>query len=386
MINFHKSNTPVINVLYVSSIGEIGGVERFIDSVISHHNSEVVRPIVLTFQNGKWLEELNQRGISTYCIHDARLRQPFRVFREIIQILQKENINLVHSAYSWSHALILPAAISYGCDCIWMHHGPISDKKWQGFMPLLPSSLLLTNSHFMKEKLSKTWYFPQETSVVYYGLDTEEFAPDSISRQKFRNAFALKDFEIAVGIVGFIDTWKGQDIFLEAILQLHKMPIPIRAFIIGRPRTGLASERCLAFATKLHRFVTENNLENEVTFTGHLDIKDMGVMDGLDIVVHTSIEPEPFGMVLLEAMAKEKPIIASNEGGPREIITHQKDGLLIQPRSPEILAQAIKIICEDDILRIKLAEEARQTILNKFNPKITVNNLEKIYVGITKNG
>ena len=375
-----NSNKSVMNVLYVSSIGEMGGVQRFLDAVISNHNPQIVKPIVLAFQGGHWLDELKERGISTYCIHDARIRQPVRLFKEVSRILQKENIHIVHSAYSWSHGLIVPAAIWHGCPCLWMHHGPMSDNAWQGFMSLLPSSLLLTNSQFMQQKLSKTWHYPQKMDVVYYGLNTEEFAPDIINRQKFRHSFAIKDSELAVGIVGFLDTWKGQDIFLEAILQIQQSTMPIRAFIVGGTRTGLASERCLDFEKKLQNFVSENHLEDKVIFTGHIDIKTSGVMDGLDIVVHASTEPEPFGMVLLEAMAKAKAVIASNEGGPCEIITHQKDGLLIEPRSPEILAQSIKILYDDEALRKQLSQEARLTVENKFNPKITSTKLEYLYV------
>ena len=93
-----NSNKSVMNVLYVSSIGEMGGVQRFLDAVISNHNPQIVKPIVLAFQDGHWLDELKERGISTYCIHDARIRQPVRVFKEVSRILQKENIHIVHSA------------------------------------------------------------------------------------------------------------------------------------------------------------------------------------------------------------------------------------------------------------------------------------------------
>jgi glycosyltransferase involved in cell wall biosynthesis len=369
-----------INVLYVCATGEMGGVERFIDSVISHHHPEIVRAVVLTFQQGSWLSKLQNKGISTYCIHNGRLRQPLRIVRETSQILKKENIHIVHSAYSWSHALISPAAMMHKCQSVWMHHGPIGKKKWQGFMSLMPASLLLTNSQFMQQQLANTWHLAKKMDVIYYGLDSEEFAPNPTNRNEFRNHYGIEDSQIAIGIVGFLDTWKGQNVFIEAISLLKKLALPIRPFIIGGPRTGLASERCLDFEQKLHKLARLHQIEDALIFTGHIDIKTTGALDGLDIFVHASTEPEPFGMVLLEAMAKAKPIVASAEGGPCEILTHEKDGLLIQPRLPETLAQAIKQLCENPALRTRLGQAARQTVITKFNPKIAASNLENWYV------
>src|SRR5208282_545776 len=110
-----------------------------------------------------------------------------------------------------------------------------------------------------------------------------------------------------------------------------------------------------------------NGIEDQVVFTGHVDVR-AGALDGLDVFVHASSEPEPFGAVILEAMCKGKPIIASAEGGPLEMVTDGFDGLLIEPRSPRILATAIHRLVNDLELRERLSVGALVTARTKFDP------------------
>src|SRR5260370_38885713 len=99
----------MINVLYAVIRGEMGGGERFLDSVLGS-DGDRVRPIVLSFREGAWLEELRARGLPVYVIENARLREPMRCFREVRAIIQRHQMDVVHTTYSWSHALPCPAA------------------------------------------------------------------------------------------------------------------------------------------------------------------------------------------------------------------------------------------------------------------------------------
>jgi glycosyltransferase involved in cell wall biosynthesis len=330
----------MINVLYAVIRGEMGGVERFLDSAISAH-SDRVRPIVLSFREGAWLDELRGRGLPVYVIESARIREPMRCFREVRAIIQRHRIDVVHSSYSWSHALTWPAAFYSRCRAVWFHHGPIGEGRWQGAMALIPADLLLTNSNFMLERLKTTLHGARRLGVVHYGVDADMLAPDLSRREAFRKAWKLDDDTCAVGIVGYLDRWKGQDIFLKAAKLLHPEGKRIRMMVIGGPREGPTRADCEAYEAELRAYASANGLDEMVSFTGHVDIRD-GALDGIDVFVHASTAPEPLGIVILEAMAKGKAIIASAEGGPCEMITDGVDGLLITPRSPEVLATSIR--------------------------------------------
>ena len=149
-------------------------------------------------------------------------------------------------------------------------------------------------------------------------------------------------------------------------------------FIVGGPRPGAASPRSLEFQDRLRQFVRDRQLDDVVSFTGHVDSKQ-GAFDGLDIFVHASTQPDAFGMTILEAMAKRKPVIASAEGGPAEIIADGIDGLLVQPRRPDKLAAAMRFLCDHAERRDQLGAMAFNKVTTVFSPKRATEKLERWY-------
>jgi glycosyltransferase involved in cell wall biosynthesis len=375
-----KNIRAPLNVLYIVATGEMGGTQRFIDSVIDHH-SEWIRPVVLTFRSGGWLEKLRERGVAAYNIEAARLREPMRCWRAITHIIHSEGIGLVHSADAWCHAVSLGAAIRCRCKHIWFEHGPIGNQRWHGVMPLLPADLILTNSRFMGERIRRSWRGARRIGVVHYGLEWRRWQPDPVRRTQMRNAWGLDESVVAIGITGFIDIWKGQDILLKAAARVRPELTNVRYLVIGGPRPGVVHARCVAFERSLRESCAAQRLDDVVTFTGHLDLQT-GALDALDIVVHASTEPEPFGMVVLEAMAKAKAIIASAEGGPCEILRNGQDGLLITPRSPEALASALIELTHDAQMRERLGSRALQSVRSCFSAEIAARELEHWYEAV----
>jgi glycosyltransferase involved in cell wall biosynthesis len=250
-------------------------------------------------------------------------------------------------------------------------------------LALIPADLMLTNSEFMLERLKTTIHCARQLGVVHYGIDANKFAPDLARREAFRKAWRLDDDTCAVGIVGFLDRWKGQDIFLKAAKLLHPEAKRIRMLVIGGPREGATRAECEAYQAELRAYASRNGLDEMVSFTGHVDIRD-GALDGLDVFVHASTAPEPLGIVIMEAMAKGKAIIASAEGGPREMITDAVDGLLIEPREPDVLAAAIRRLCANADERIALGSAALDSARTKFTPARAAGKLEDWYARILK--
>jgi glycosyltransferase involved in cell wall biosynthesis len=290
---------------------------------------------------------------------------------------------VVHSSYSWCHALTWPAAFYSGCRTVWFHHGPVGEGRWQGAMALIPADLMLTNSEFMLERLKATIHGARRLGVVHYGIDANKLAPDLARRAAFRKAWKLDDDTCAVGIVGFLDRWKGQDVFLKAAKLLYPEHKRIRMMVIGGPREGATRAECEVYEAELCGYASANGLGETVSFTGHVDIRD-GALDGLEVFVHASTAPEPLGIVIMEAMAKGKAIIASAEGGPREMITDGVDGLLIKPRDPDVLAATIRRLCANANERERLGSAALDSVRTKFSPARAAEKLEDWYERILK--
>ena len=101
-------------------------------------------------------------------------------------------------------------------------------------------------------------------------------------------------------------------------------------------------------------------------------------MKQLDIVTHTAIEPEPFGRVVIEAMALGKAVIASHIGGPSEVVQDGKTGVLINPTDTTRLAKTIVDLCRDNKKRNNMGQAARKAVHEKFSSEIVYRNLLEV--------
>ncbi len=140
-----------------------------------------------------------------------------------------------------------------------------------------------------------------------------------------------------IGMIGQIARWKGQAIFIEAAAKLHAQQPETRFEIIGKVAFA---ENEAAYFEELQQQVARLGLTEVLTFVGQVS-PIAPKLKTLDLLVHASIEPEPFGRVIVEAMAAGTPVIASDCGAPAEIIEHERTGLLVPPADPTALAEAM---------------------------------------------
>jgi glycosyltransferase involved in cell wall biosynthesis len=155
-----------------------------------------------------------------------------------------------------------------------------------------------------------------------------------------------------VGIVGRLQPWKGQEIFLRAAARLAEVRADLRFMVVGGAILGWEG----SYPDDLRRRAADLRIADRVHFAGHqADVHSW--YDALDVVVHASFE-EPFGLVLVEAMALGKPLVATNVGGPLEIVENGISGLLVPPGDPERLAEAVERILGDRGLASTLSQGA----------------------------
>lgn len=114
---------------------------------------------------------------------------------------------------------------------------------------------------------------------------------------------------------------------------------------------------------------------------GHVD-DIQGLMNTADLLIHTSVTPEPFGQVIVEGMAAGLPVIASNEGGPVEIVVHGETGLLIEPDDAAILADSIKWMLDHPEERRRMADNGMKRVKEHFVIENTVKDIVDYYKGL----
>lgn len=161
-------------------------------------------------------------------------------------------------------------------------------------------------------------------------------------------------------LVGRITAWKGQDIAVRALAAARACGLDrrVRLTLVGAP----LFDGDLVHEHALRTLVDRLGLTDAIEFRGHVD--DVAAEYArADAVLHTSRRPEPFGQVVVEALAAGRPVIAADTGGPAEILTHEHDGLLVPSDDPAALAAAMLRIADDAALRASLVTEGRSTAL-----------------------
>jgi glycosyltransferase involved in cell wall biosynthesis len=167
-----------------------------------------------------------------------------------------------------------------------------------------------------------------------------------------RSAAGLGD-EPVVGIVGRLEPWKGQETFLRAAALVARVRPDVRFAVVGGAVLGWEGD----YAAALERLAADLGIADRTTFTGHHpDV--FGWFDALDIVVHAS-EGEPFGLVIVEAMALGKPLVAAASGGPIELVEEGISGLLVPPRDDSAYADAILRYLDDPTWAASVSTAAR---------------------------
>jgi glycosyltransferase involved in cell wall biosynthesis len=205
-----------------------------------------------------------------------------------------------------------------------------------------------------------------KVSVAYPGIDEAPFSSTSASAIATIRAEINAGNAPLIGVFGRLSLWKGQAVFIDAIARL---PGAI-GVIVGGPLFGHEE-----FAAELTEKVVALGLESRIRFLGfRADIP--ALMSAMDIIVHSSIAPEPFGRVVVEGMLAGKPVVASAAGGVLEILEHGKTGWLYEPSNPDALANVLQAVLDDQVLASTIAKAGQLHARQTFTVAATVKQIE----------
>lgn len=220
-------------------------------------------------------------------------------------------------------------------------------------------------SNAVRDSLLKVGIAPARCTVVPEGLDLPQFAQRATCAPlpALRAELGLGPDDPVITLVGGLIDWKGQDVLLDAAPRVLARYPNARFLLVGD-----AYGRDNRFARMLaERIATPELAGRAMLLGGRRDVPDLLALSS--VVVHASTSPEPFGRTFLEGMAAGRPVIAAAEGGPPDVIDHERDGLLVPPRDPQLLAEAILRILDhpqwaQDMARQGAATAQRYSIQN----------------------
>jgi len=216
--------------------------------------------------------------------------------------------------------------------------------------------------------------------AIHNAVDLDRFAPGIVADGDWLDAAAglmsALPETVRIGLVATFARWKGQDVFLEAAARIPTNRL-CRFYIVGGPiyRTS-GSQYSIA---ELQSRAEALGLEGRLGFTGHLD-DPATALRTLDVVVHASIRPEPFGRVIVEAMACGRAVVAVRDGGAAELFENGLNALGCPPRDPEALARVLTHLIDDPVLRCQLGAAGRAAALARFDRNRLAEHWLPVYV------
>jgi glycosyltransferase involved in cell wall biosynthesis len=289
--------------------------------------------------------------------------------------LRRLKIDIVHlnNGCGYDHDLLV-GALRRGIPCVAHQRGFPSPAAWIDRRLTPRFARIIAISTAVAAGLRDKGIATQRVALVHDGIDPDRITAQADARG-VRTALGIPGDAPIVGVVGNVKTWKGQLTLVRAMRRIVQSVAETRCLIVGA--LGDA-----AYYGLLKAEVANANLQDRVFFTDYQRYPAR-YMSAMDVVVHTSIEPEPFGIVILEGMALRKPVIATAHGGPLDVIDHGVTGFLTAPGNDAELAEAVCRLLSNTSLREAMGNAARSRLENHFSARRNVERLQELYQQIS---
>lgn len=374
--------TRKIHVLYITAQGNIlGGGEVSLLNLLKYLNRVRFTPFMVFSSEGSFFEMAREMNLKTKLIALKPLRKLhlFSFIRGVARLfffVRKEKIDIIHSNAAASRESIAGALAARLAGVPFIYHARVleSSKGIERFLGKLSKKIIAT-SEKVKEKFS---FVKDKNKLVKIlnAVDLSEFDPQTRGGEKAREEFQIDRAEKIIGAVGRLYPLKGLEVFLNAAYEVVKRISKTRFLIIGDDASSSG------YKEKLVKQAEELGIKGKVLFTGfRQDIPELFSL--MDIFVLPSLEGyEAFGRVVIEAMAMEKPVIATRSGGVPEIIDEGVTGILVPPANAGELAKSIVSLLENKEKAKKMGLQGRQKVERLYSLRDHLASMENLYLEI----
>lgn len=384
-----------MRIVYLNPVGALGGAERALLNLLAslRQTARQVRPHLLICGHGPLAETARAIGVDATvlpipvdlaALGDSGLRGTgrFRRFiassgraatalpaacrylRDLCSLIKKIAPDLIHSNGIKAH-LLTRLLGEVNAPVLWHLHDFLGARPLAG--PLLGwasrgMSGAVAVSAAVARDAQNVLPHCKQIHVLHNAIDIDHFSPAVPESSALDRQSGI----LRIGLVATFARWKGHDLFLRAAAQLlreHSHP-PVRFYIVGSPIYLTAGSQFTA--AELKSLAAELGISEHVCFV-EFQPDPAGLYRSLDIVVHASTRPEPFGMTIVEAMACGRAVVVSRAGGAEELFTHDHDALAVSPNNATSLASAMRRLIESESLRRRLGTAARATAVSRFN-------------------
>jgi glycosyltransferase involved in cell wall biosynthesis len=351
----------------------LGGAENVLWTFLRHADRQQILPTIVFFGDGPFEREVAGLGIQTVVVRSDRLRylpSLMRTIRTTAELLRSQRPHLVvnWSAKTQLYGAAAACLAGMGDRVVWWQHGLPNGQWMDRLATLLPSRAIGCCSRATRLAQASQWPH-REAYVVYPGIDRPPTLGDD-ERLALRSRLGIRSDRMVIGIVGRLQPWKGQHRFLRAFATLAGRGHHIAGLVVGGDAYNLSP----GYEARLHRLARELSVQDRVVFTGH--VPEAGpYLQLMDIAVSASTG-EPFGLVLLEAMALGIPVVALASGGPMEILEDGRSGLLVPVGDEQAFADSLERLVLDEGLRQRTGRSGLERFQALFSAERMTREME----------
>lgn len=353
------------DVLFVNHAAELGGGELALFDHVARQAGRAPGLRVLLLSDGPLHARLTAAGVAVELLDagsvlDIRrgdgaraLQRAPRLLRLVLALARR--FRAARLVYANSQKAFVAAALATVVQprpLIWHLHDILDPQHFSGLMRRIAidlgnrcASLVVANSLATRDAYRAAGG-RVAVAVVYNGIDPlpYETADRTASRIALAEAIGSGDAPL-LGVFGRLAAWKGQHVAVRALTFLPECHL----VLVGGALFGEEP-----YAAELRALAGRMGVIDRVHFLGFRS--DMAsLMTGVDIALHCSTAPEPFGRVIVEAMMARTPVIATAAGGALEIVEHGCSGILVPPDDDAALASAIRDLLDDPVSAARLA-------------------------------
>lgn len=302
-------------------------------------------------------------------------RQVAKVFaaaRNLRGVIAAEHPDLIHTHSQKAHVFATLAAWGKGVPVIWHMRDVLLGRFARGIMDLL-AAVAVRRVIAISQTVASQFKLARRKVAVVYNAVAEPRPLDREAAVRIRSGWAVPRDGRVVGCVGQMAPWKGQHIFVQAGTALAPAFPDLYFVVVGSTLYG-ANE----YGARLVRAVRRAGLAARFRFVGQQE--DAGrAIGAFHVLVHTPVEPEPFGRVVVEAMARRVPVVASRSGGIPEIIEDGREGFLVEVGNPGAVAAATAFLLDDPQLAAEMGAQGRATYERRFTVERLCREVNLIY-------
>lgn len=372
----------MIKVLNIISDTNIGGAGKDVITYCNNYNQSKIDLVVVIPKDSMLkseIEKTNARIIEIDGLKDKSL--DIQAIPKLITLIKSEKPDIVHTHASLSARIASKfcqnVKIVYTKHCVFPPSGKYKYsvvRKMNKTITNMLADRIMATAEVAKQDLIKQGNDPERIDVILNGVDGFNILPDE-KKQEIKKRYNIQDSDIVIGILARIEELKGHEYFIQASKILKDKGFTnVKYLIIG---TG-------GYEQQLKENVKKLNLENDIIFTGFIQNVEE-ILNIVDIQVNASYISETTCLSLLEGMSLGIPAVATNCGGTPMVIRTGQNGVLVETKSAEAIANGIIWLLEDKERFKNIQQTAKEIFNNEYTAKRYAENFEKVYESMVNN-